>query len=536
MDYLSLCLICKDENETLPEWLDYHILMGVERFYIYDNESKVSLRESLKDYIERGWVVLTDIPGQGMQLHAYDHCLRVFGANTFWLGFIDTDEFLVPKTTLDLKQLLKDYEAFGGLAVSSLFFGSNAHKTRPLEGQIAAYTRRVDAGFKDYTLVKSIVQPGRVVIPYSPHDFVYQENAWCVNEAFLRVDNQDFPSHTQKIQLNHYFCRSEEEIEQKLRRGNSGRVAWQRRRFEQVNLLANYEDTSILQNLQSLFQAEPVSQTAGLFENLSSLARGRQPAPIEFMPAAEVVFSPEMTSFLDAVLEFREIQARADRGEYQRWILKQLQLFPQKINLLIDLAFCELDLGDPPAAWQALSRAWQMAPNSYASLLGMTVYFMRVKDFGMAEKTCHLLLEQAPHDLMTLGLMTEAWIGLGRWDEALQIGLPVVELSAQVGELPDGMGVNLVKKMADYLLEKKDFAGAARLWQAGVQCQPGDVDALLELSRALILSGNTPGARRRILQAQTLAPQNEEVLAQLKQVDAIAGPRSTVLHPKKRSH
>ena len=47
MDYLSLCLICKDENDYLAEWLDYHILMGVERFYIYDNESQVSLRETL---------------------------------------------------------------------------------------------------------------------------------------------------------------------------------------------------------------------------------------------------------------------------------------------------------------------------------------------------------------------------------------------------------------------------------------------------------------------------------------------------------
>ena len=105
MDYISLCLICKDENSYLPEWLDYHILMGVDRFYIYDNESRVSLRETLKEYIERGWVVVVDIQGKAMQLYAYDHCLQTFGAQTFWMGFIDTDEFLVPKTAKDLKDL-----------------------------------------------------------------------------------------------------------------------------------------------------------------------------------------------------------------------------------------------------------------------------------------------------------------------------------------------------------------------------------------------------------------------------------------------
>ena len=134
MDYLSLCLTYKDENDYLPEWLDYHILMGVDRFYIYDNESQVSLRETLKEYVERGWVVVLDISGKAMQLYAYDHCLQTFGPQTFWMGFIDTDEFLVPKTTLDLKEFLKDYEDYAGLAVSSLFFGSGNHKTRPAGG------------------------------------------------------------------------------------------------------------------------------------------------------------------------------------------------------------------------------------------------------------------------------------------------------------------------------------------------------------------------------------------------------------------
>ncbi len=142
MDYLSLCLICKDENDYLEEWLNYHILTGVERFYIYDNDSQISLRETLKDYVARGWVVITDIPGQAMQMYAYDHCLRAFGPSTRWLGFIDTDEFLVPKTSVDLKDLLQHYEEFGGLAVSSLFFGSNQHQERPAQGQLASYTLR----------------------------------------------------------------------------------------------------------------------------------------------------------------------------------------------------------------------------------------------------------------------------------------------------------------------------------------------------------------------------------------------------------
>ena len=522
MDYLSLCLTCKDENDYLPEWLDYHILMGVDRFYIYDNESQVSLRETLKEYVERGWVVVLDISGKAMQLYAYDHCLQTFGPQTFWMGFIDTDEFLVPKTTLDLKELLQNYETYAGLAVSSLFFGSNDHQVRPFAGQIASYTRRTHETFKENELVKCIVQPSMVKMTNSPHDFTFKENTWCVNEGLLRVDGQHFPNHTDKIQLNHYFCRSEREIDLKLRRGNSGAIDWPRKRFDVINLMAVYDDTYILQNLNMFFQQAAIDslcmvefpQAAGLLEKIAFLARTRCPAPLEISPASEAKnFRIEFNDWMD--LKAKGLLAK-ERGDYQQvcqMLLSMIQSQPQYPKLYVDLCINRLHLGDPQAAWQALTRAWQLAPNTYAVLGGMALYFLWMKNFVLVEKTCHLILEIAPHNLMALGHLTEALLGQARFEDALSVGVPVVALSAQVGELPDGVGVFLIKRMADYLLEKQDFSGAVRLWKAGVQCQPGDVNVLLELSRAMLLAGDKTGARQRLVQAQALAPQNKEVLA-----------------------
>ena len=34
-----------------------------------------------------------------MQLFAYDHCLQTYGQESKWIGFIDTDEFIVPHTS-----------------------------------------------------------------------------------------------------------------------------------------------------------------------------------------------------------------------------------------------------------------------------------------------------------------------------------------------------------------------------------------------------------------------------------------------------
>jgi tetratricopeptide (TPR) repeat protein len=518
--------------------------MGVDRFYIYFDESDVSLLETLKEYIERGWVVAVDIPDTATQLHAYDHCLQTFGSRTFWLGFIDTDEFLVSKPTLDLKELLKDYEAYAGLAVSSLFFGSNGHQERPAQGQIAAYTRRIHASFKDYTQVKSIIQPKMAFMPYSPHDFIYKENCWCVNEGFLRVDSQDFPSHTEKIQLNHYFCRSVCEMERKMFRGNFGATSWPRKRFEVVNRLATINDTTILQNLESFFNRfetdrtglMEISESTSILAKMATLARRRHPTPLEFAPPATVTFRAEISAFLDMGVQFSAVVERGDRKEIRQWILKKLQVVPQRPTLYIDLAICYLDLQDPVKAWQVLSQAWQLAPNSYSVLFGMVFYLLWVNNFAQAEKTCHLLLEMAPHDLTVLGFMTEAMLGQGRYEDALKVGVPVVELSAQLGELPDRMSVFLVKKMADYLLEKKDYAGAVRLWQAGVMCQPGEVDPLLELAKVLLLAGEQSLAHQALTQAQQLAPQNEAVLAMLKQVNDVSHLSSPALRRSKRSH
>jgi tetratricopeptide (TPR) repeat protein len=566
MDYLSLCLICKDENDYLPEWLNYHILMGVDRFYIYDNESRVSLRESLKEYIARGWVVVVDIPGSVMQLYAYDHCLQTFGPHTFWMGFIDTDEFLVPKTTLDLKELLKDYEAYGGLAVSALFFGSNGHKTRPSAGQIAAYTRHTHATLKQNLYVKSIVQPGLVLMPNTPHDFTYINDTWCVNEGNLRVDFQCFPNYTTKIQLNHYYCRSEDEIDLKLGRGNSQIVAWPRKRFEVINSMATYKDTAILKNLEILFQKAGLDVcglvesplTAGLLEKMSVLAHARQPAPLitgEMIPPCIALSFRAEFSEMDALkAQTRAAINRKEFDEVKRLMLLLMQRMPQNIVLHTDLAAFLLDFGDHEAAWQMLSQAWLLSPNNnYNVLSGMAFYFIRVENYSMAENICRLLLGIAPHELTALGLLTYSLMGQGRYEEALKVGVPVIELDWQFYELPDGMGVFLVKKMADYLLEKKDYTGAVRLWEVGVKCQPGDVNPLLELSQALLLAGDKTSARQRLFEAQVLAEagglasQSETVLAlprtgalaqRAKKVSAFHHPPSTARSDRrlKRRH
>ncbi len=100
--YCSACLIIRDENEYLEEWLRWHIGQGVEHFYIYDHGSKQPVREFLKT-LEKGIadrVTLMEWKGHhtDAQPDAYNDCLKRRRGESRWIAFIDTDEQIRVKT------------------------------------------------------------------------------------------------------------------------------------------------------------------------------------------------------------------------------------------------------------------------------------------------------------------------------------------------------------------------------------------------------------------------------------------------------
>ena len=50
---LTITAIFKNEGHYLKEWLDYHLLAGVEHFYLYNNDSTDNYKEVLAPYIEK---------------------------------------------------------------------------------------------------------------------------------------------------------------------------------------------------------------------------------------------------------------------------------------------------------------------------------------------------------------------------------------------------------------------------------------------------------------------------------------------------
>lgn len=110
--YLSLCSIFKNEGKYMKEWLDFHLIVGFEHFYLYNNFSSDNYQKVLKPYIEKGIVTLIDWPYQYGQMAAYNDCIKRFQEESNWIAFMDLDEFAVPVEYSNVRVWLKNYEKF----------------------------------------------------------------------------------------------------------------------------------------------------------------------------------------------------------------------------------------------------------------------------------------------------------------------------------------------------------------------------------------------------------------------------------------
>ena len=122
---ISLCLIFNNEAPYLREWLDYHLTIGVDHFYLYNDNSTDDYLSVIQPYIEQGAVTLVQWQHRQAQARCYRHCLENFKDETRWIGYIDADEFVCPLKATSIKEWIKDYESYPAVHVSWLQFGTD---------------------------------------------------------------------------------------------------------------------------------------------------------------------------------------------------------------------------------------------------------------------------------------------------------------------------------------------------------------------------------------------------------------------------
>jgi len=241
----AICIMIKNDHEYIEEWLTHHRNLGINHFYVYDNESTPQYISTARDITVITWdedqyfepifpiinpqfynpqqyasLDFTDISTthwpnyperDSRQFKAYQHCLNNFGSKHKWLAFIDSDEFINIAPGLNLIDVLNSYDKahIGQLLMKWRMFSSSGHLTKqPLQKE--AYTD----WFPDYQ-VKAFVRPERVLGVKSLHIMPLYGAFFTTTETFELSSAVSRHIHTSDIiWINHYWSRSRQDFEE----------------------------------------------------------------------------------------------------------------------------------------------------------------------------------------------------------------------------------------------------------------------------------------------------------------------------------
>lgn len=220
---LAVVAIMKNEEPYVKEWLDYHLLAGVDHFYIYDNDSTPEFKKILQPYIDAGVVTYTPYPGKARQFEAYNDAFQRFKFECRYMAIIDGDEFIFPKSKSTISEvadeILSTNPNAAALGVNWMFYGSNGQeKANYTIGVLDRFIAR-DVNTNRHT--KPITNPRQINFFQNSHYAIYFDGKFSVNEEgkiFTGPFNE--VNTANKIVVNHYHTKSYEEYLIKRNRGD----------------------------------------------------------------------------------------------------------------------------------------------------------------------------------------------------------------------------------------------------------------------------------------------------------------------------
>ena len=225
---LAFVLPVKNESEYIEEWLEYNYAIGVDKFYIYNNEStdRSKLLQVLKPWIDKKIVDFEDFPGRASQLPIYNDALYRHRFDCKYMGFLDADEFIYIKMEQSLldfvNEIMNRGEILSGLIMYWRCFGTGGQDKKLPGGVIDRFIHRSDLEFMANKFTKTIVNPRRIRMVSNPHFARFMTGAICMDE-FGNVIDQMSPEDgkLERVQINHYMTKSKEEYIKKRERGRA---------------------------------------------------------------------------------------------------------------------------------------------------------------------------------------------------------------------------------------------------------------------------------------------------------------------------
>lgn len=239
----ALVCIAKDEDDYMQEWATYHLKLGFDEVFVYENNWRCSCRT----FSER--VHFIPFHGKVMQLPAYNTFIREHGDEFTWAAFIDVDEFVANTTKVSFKGLLSMKSNAPQLGVNWRLMGSNGlHEESCATKSVLS---RFTMGDKELNKhVKQLVNLGFFKRNGLPHPTFI--NPHCTNHYSTSMLGQLFYGPFQEnslkytthdLEIYHYAVKTPEELHRKVMRGRADTTIT--REAEEAEYFKNHDKNDI---------------------------------------------------------------------------------------------------------------------------------------------------------------------------------------------------------------------------------------------------------------------------------------------------
>ncbi|TDO22363.1 glycosyltransferase family 2 protein [Pedobacter duraquae] len=313
--------VLRDEEKFLDEWLVYHKRLGINHFFLFDNDQK----QNLGLYLQPHHTYTTVIPwfdsnAEKTQIQAFRIALKDYINEFEWVIFFDVDEFVVLQSDRNLKYFLSRYPNATAVSLNWHIFGHNGMIEDPerlITSSLVKRMRNMSSEVKTFTKVAAISS-----IQY-PH--------YCELKFGLRINSsgEECSNTISKISIaniNHYQCRS---YNRWIKRADRGDVNFRK---------------------ENCPNSESWRLDKGLLQNrfIKEIARGHNEVidnrlkRFRFILLKEINklkrLKPEISSHLD---EETLIQIRAFLNNFAKWLMENVgdfcisKPFEFKISCLI---------------------------------------------------------------------------------------------------------------------------------------------------------------------------------------------------------
>ena len=224
----SICLIVKQENRYIKEFINYYRKLKINKIFIYDNNdlNGENLEDILSKYIKYNFVEIINYRGKYKpQKQAYNNCYINNNKDYNWMAFYDADEYLYINNYTNINKFLSlpQFKNCSSILINWKYYGDNDnifYEPRPLQQRFTKpfyFNINNKRNIYFYCAGKSIVRSSlNLTWAHFPH---YLKNKPMCRPSGEILKNYFSPPNYSKAYIKHYATKSTEEFIERIIRG-----------------------------------------------------------------------------------------------------------------------------------------------------------------------------------------------------------------------------------------------------------------------------------------------------------------------------